>query len=179
MTNKNSDIEIDDTSCIILGCGAGNMPFDPGVSVKSIELLDDPEYERITDINDVHEGDIFVANDGNQYETFNIDRNDAVGKRIRVKVAGLGLGASFWMPDSMFDYALRSKPKLPNKNGLWWDKDNALWAYDGIAIQNVVMSNGYVDLSLCAVDEAKTVFSLNDDWIIKRAPFRPAKAVDA
>lgn len=138
--------------------------FVPFRDIESIELVDDPECERIDDIDDVREGDIFVAKDGNHYP---------------IKYIGdYGLGATFcvslpygiraWLDDSAFSYALRPKPQLPDRDGLWFDKDGALWvARDGKAraictSKGTWMANGPVDSQL-------RVF----------APFCPAKAVEA
>lgn len=138
--------------------------FVPYRDIESIELVDDPECERIDDIDDVREGDIFVAKDGNHYP---------------IKYIGdYGLGATFcvslpygiraWLDDSAFSYALRPKPQLPDRDGLWFDKDGALWvARDGKAraictSKGTWMANGPVDSQL-------RVF----------APFCPAKAVEA
>ena len=41
--------------------------FAPYADIKSIELVDDPEYERIDNIEDVREGDVYVGTDGNRY----------------------------------------------------------------------------------------------------------------
>lgn len=140
--------------------------FVPYRDIESIELVDDPECERIDDIDDVREGDIFVAKDGNHYP---------------IKYIGdYGLGATFcvslpygiraWLDDSAFSYALRPKPKLPDHDGLWLDKDDAIW-------------------QVCD-HQAVPVYDDADEWGLQRevfsvsqlgqyAPFRPAKAVEA
>lgn len=140
--------------------------FVPFRDIESIELVDDPECERIDDIDDVREGDIFVAKDGNHYP---------------IKYIGdYGLGATFcvslpygiraWLDDSAFSYALRPKPQLPDRDGLWFDKDDAIW-------------------QVCD-HQAVPVYDDADEWGLQRevfsvsqlgqyAPFRPAKAVEA
>ena len=140
--------------------------FVPFRDIESIELVDDPECERIDDIDDMREGDIFVAKDGNHYP---------------IKYIGdYGLGATFcvslpygfraWLDDSAFSYALRPKPQLPDRDGLWFDKDDAIW-------------------QVCD-HQAVPVYDDADEWGLQRevfsvsqlgqyAPFRPAKAVEA
>lgn len=131
--------------------------------VDTVELVDDPEYERIDNIEDVREGDIFVANDGNHYP---------------IKYIGdYGLGATFcvslpygiraWLDDSAFSYALRPKPQLPDRDGLWFDKDGALWvARDGKA------------RAICTSKGTWMTSAPVDSRLHEFAPFRPAKAVE-
>ena len=54
-------------SVVPISANRGAERFVPYRDIESIELLDDPEYERIDNIEDVREGDIFVAKDGNHY----------------------------------------------------------------------------------------------------------------
>lgn len=134
--------------------------------IESIELVDDPECERIDDIDDVREGDIFVAKDGNHYP---------------IKYIGdYGLGATFcvslpygiraWLDDSAFSYALRPKPQLPDRDGLWFDKDDAIWqVYDHQAVPV------YDDADEWGLQ--REVFSVSQ--LGQYAPFRPAKVVEA
>ena len=138
--------------------------FVPFRDIESIELVDDPECERIDDIDDVREGDIFVAKDGNHYPIKHIG-DYGLGATFCVS---LPYGIRAWLDDSAFSYALRPKPQLPDRDGLWFDKDGALWvARDGKAraictSKGIWMANGPVDSQL-------RVF----------APFCPAKAVEA
>lgn len=138
--------------------------FVPFRDIESIELVDDPECERIDDIDDVREGDIFVAKDGNHYP---------------IKYIGdYGLGATFcvslpygiraWLDDSAFSYALRPKPQLPDRDGLWFDKDGALWVARDDKARAICTSKG-TWIANGPVDSQLRVF----------APFRPAKAVEA
>lgn len=145
--------------------------FVPYRDIESIELVDDPEYERIDSIEDVRVGDIFVANDGNRYPVMNVDLDsmDADGAGYAVRVNG-SVPGSFWIRNSMLAYALRRKPKLPDHDGLWLDKDDAIW-------------------QVCD-HQAVPVYDDADEWGLQRevfsvsqlgqyAPFRPAKAVEA
>lgn len=144
----------------------GAERFVPYRDIESIELVDDPECERIDDIDDVREGDIFVAKDGNHYP---------------IKYIGdYGLGATFcvslpygiraWLDDSAFSYALRPKPQLPDRDGLWFDKDDAIWqVYDHQAVPV------YDDADEWGLQ--REVFSVSQ--LGQYAPFRPAKVVEA
>lgn len=154
-----------------LSCVDVDDKFVPCSYVESIELLDDPEYERIDDIDDVREGDIFVAKDGNHYP---------------IKYIGdYGLGATFcvslpygiraWLDDSAFSYALRPKPKLPDHDGLWLDKNGKTW---------VVSESGTTlfdpESLIWRIPKISGVaFGTKSDTAIDLAPFRPAKAVEA
>lgn len=167
VTDECGDIDgVDSLSCVDV-----DDKFVPCSYVESIELLDDPEYERIDNIEDVRVGDIFVANDGNRYPVMNVDLDsmDADGAGYAVRVNG-SVPGSFWIRNSMLAYALRRKPKLPDHDGLWLDKDNAIW-------------------QVCD-HQAVPVYDDADEWGLQReifsvsqlgqyAPFRPAKAVEA
>lgn len=160
VADKNGDIK----SAYVLTLGMGDDLFVPEADIESIELVDDPEYERIDSIEDVRVGDIFVANDGNRYPVMNVDLDsmDADGAGYAVRVNG-SVPGSFWIRNSMLAYALRRKPKLPDKPGLWFDKEDTVWHFDGLFLRQ-----------LNDIEEA---------WSVSRttqfAPFRPAKAVEA
>lgn len=118
-----------------LSNGSGNDKFIPSYYIESIELVDesisvpdDPEYERIDDIHDVCTGDIFVATNGNRFSVVAVDDDDETDCTLAVMVQAEIPDFHDWMFNSNFAYALRRKPKLPDHDGLWWDKDNALWS---------------------------------------------------
>lgn len=144
--------------------------FEPMDNIQSIELLDDPEYERIDDIHDVCTGDIFVATNGNRFSVVAVDDDDETDCTLAVMVQAEIPDFHDWMFNSNFAYALRRKPKLPNHDGLWLDKDDAIW-------------------QVCD-HQAVPVYDDADEWGLQRevfsvsqlgqyAPFRPAKAVEA
>lgn len=142
----------------VFGSGHDGL-VEPATPIKSIELVDDPKYERIDDINAVRKGDVFVANDGNKYLIDGVDTN-RVSERCR---AYLSYAPDFWLSNSAFAYALRLKPRLPDEPGLWLDKDDVVWCFDGFSLRQL--------------DD------LEEAWSVIRttqfAPFRPAKAVEA
>lgn len=152
--------------------------FAPYADIESIELLDDPEYERIDDIHDVCTGDIFVATNGNRFSVVAVDDDDETDCTLAVMVQAEIPDFHDWMFNSNFAYALRRKPKLPDHDGLWWDKDNALWS---------VAISGMDDSKLVALligDPESPVIGpvwsgLNSKHVTSQAPFRPAKAVEA
>ena len=144
--------------------------FVPYRDIESIELLDDPEYERIDDIHDVCKGDIFVATNGNRFSVATVDDDGKTDSTLAVMVQAEIPDFHDWMFNSNFAYALRRKPKLPNHDGLWLDKDDAIW-------------------QVCD-HQAVPVYDDADEWGLQRevfsvsqlgqyAPFRPAKAVEA
>lgn len=133
--------------------------------VDTVELLDDPEYERIDDIEDVCEGDVYVAADGNKYTVISLTQSNLYPLRVMICK-----GTDYALPRDCFSHALRPKPKLPDHDGLWFDKDNAIW-------------------QVCD-HQAVPVYDDADEWGLQReifsvsqlgqyAPFRPAKAVEA
>lgn len=138
--------------------------FVPYADIKSIELVDDPEYERIDDIDDVRVGDVYVGTDGNRYPVVGLA--EFADYPLRVKVSG---GACLPHRD-YFAYALRPKPKLPDHDGLWLDKDDAIWqVYDHQAIPVYDDADGW--------GVQREIFSVSQ--LGQYAPFRPAKAVEA
>lgn len=114
VADKNGDIK----SAYVLTLGMGDDLFVPRADIESIELVDNPEYERIDNIEDVREGDEVFTLSGNKYQA----RSVYESREVYVD----GDGFSPIIQRKYFAYALRRKPKLPDHDGLWWDKDNAL-----------------------------------------------------
>lgn len=166
VADKNGDIK----SAYVLTLGMGDDLFVPRSDIESIELVDDPEYERIDNIEDVREGDIFVAKDGNHYP---------------IKYIGdYGLGATFcvslpygiraWLDDSAFSYALRPEPKLPDHDGLWLDKGDGLWLVTGTTVIEIAPK----DPPAASISYPASSIEASERLSLF-APFRPAKAVEA
>ena len=138
--------------------------------VDTVELLDDPEYERIDDIHDVCKGDIFVATNGNRFSVAAVDDDDKTDSTLAVIIQAENTNYHTWMFNSNFAYALRPKPKLPDKPGLWFDKYDAVWCFDGDSLRPLRGAiTGEWDI-------------YKDTWWISAttsfAPFRPAKVVE-
>lgn len=157
-------------SVVPISANRGAERFVPYRDIESIELLDDPEYERIDDIHDVCTGDIFVATNGNRFFVVAVDDDDETDCTLAVMVQAEIPDFHDWMLNSNFAYALRRKPKLPDHDGLWLDKDDAIW-------------------QVCD-HQAVPVYDDADEWglqreiflvsqLVQHAPFRPAKAVEA
>lgn len=157
-------------SVVPISANRGAERFVPYRDIESIELLDDPEYEHIDDIHDVCTGDIFVATNGNRFFVVAVDDDDETDCTLAVMVQAEIPDFHDWMFNSNFAYALRRKPKLPNHDGLWLDKDDAIW-------------------QVCD-HQAVPVYDDADEWglqreiflvsqLVQHAPFRPAKAVEA
>lgn len=158
VADKNGDIK----SVYVLTLGMGDDLFVPQADIESIELVDNPEYERIDSIEDVREGDEVFTLSGNKYKA------RAVYESMEVYADGDGFSPI--IQRKYFAYALRPKPKLPDHDGLWLDKDDAIW-------------------QVCD-HQAVPVYDDADEWGLQRevfsvsqlgqyAPFRPAKAVEA
>lgn len=146
--------------------------FVPYRDIESIELVDDPEYERIDDIHDVCTGDIFVATNGNRFSVVAVDDDDETDCTLAVMVQAEIPDFHDWMFNSNFAYALRRKPKLPNHDGLWLDKDDNTWT----------MRDGSVQITCIGADDwcfTRAWFSPDSVQVLNAAPFRPAKVVEA
>jgi len=147
-------------SVVPISANRGAERFVPYRDIESIELLDDPNYERIEEADDLQEKDIAVMLDGNRYKVTDVEkgRNRFWGRvygAVGQECIALGFNA--------FTYGLRPKPRLPDKPGLWLDKDDAVWCFDG--------------------DFLRQLNDIEEAWSVSRttqfAPFRPAKAVEA
>ena len=168
VADKNGDIK----SAYVLTLGMGDDLFVPRADIESIELADDPEYERIDDIHDVCTGDIFVATNGNRFSVVAVDDDDETDCTLVVMVQAEIPDFHDWMFNSNFAYALRRKPKLPNHDGLWLDKDDNTWT----------MRDGSVQMTCIGADDwcfTRAWFSPDSVQVLNAAPFRPAKVVEA
>ena len=159
-------------SVVPISANRGAERFVPYRDIESIELLDDPEYERIDDIHDVCTGDIFVATNGNRFSVVTVDDDDETDCTLAVMVQAEIPNFHDWMLNSNFAYALRRKPKLPNHDGLWLDKDDNTWT----------MRDGSVQMTCIGADDwcfTRAWFSPDSVQVLNAAPFRPAKVVEA
>lgn len=159
-------------SVVPISANRGAERFVPYRDIESIELLDDPEYERIDDIHDVCTGDIFVATNGNRFSVVAVDDDDETDCTLAVMVQAEIPDFYDWMFNSNFAYALRRKPKLPDHDGLWLDKDDNTWT----------MRDGSVQLTCIGADDwcfTRAWFSPDSVQVLNAAPFRPAKVVEA
>lgn len=172
VTNEDGGIPISvgNTDCIcVLSYKYGSADFKPKSYVKSIELVEDPNYERIEEADDLQKKDIAVMLDGNRYKVTDMekDRNRFWGRvygAVGQECIALGFNA--------FTYGLRPKPRLPDKPGLWLDKDDNTWMFKGGSIQCIRIGTGKwnLDRPWISADGARA-------W--HAAPFRPVKAVEA
>lgn len=141
--------------------------FVPYRDIESIELVDDPEYERIDNIEDVREGDTYVGKDGNRYTVIALDKHGHHPLQLRIYE-----GACCWPQRDYFAYALRPKLQLPDHDGLWFDKDNNLWLARGEDMRRLRNSSG-------EWGALRTLVPIDSVQARTAAPFRPAKAVEA
>lgn len=159
-------------SVVPISANRGAERFVPYRDIESIELLDDPEYERIDDIHDVCKGDIFVATNGNRFSVAAVDDDDKTDCTLAVMIQTEDPDSYAWMFNSNFAYALRRKPKLPDHDGLWLDKDDNTWT----------MRDGSVQVTCIGADDwcfTRAWFSPDSVQVLNAAPFRPAKVVEA
>lgn len=157
-------------SVVPISANRGAERFVPYRDIESIELLDDPEYERIDNIEDVREGDIFVAKDGNHYPIKHIG-DYGLGATFCVS---LPYGIRAWLDDSAFSYALRPEPKLPDHDGLWLDKGDGLWLVTGTTVIEIAPK----DPPAASISYPASSIEASERLSLF-APFRPAKAVEA
>lgn len=142
--------------------------------VDTVELLDDPEYERIDDIHDVCTGDIFVATNGNRFSVVAVDDDDETDCTLAVMVQAEIPDFHDWMFNSNFAYALRRKPKLPDHDGLWLDKGDGLWLVTGTTVIEIAPK----DPPAASISYPASSIEASERLSLF-APFRPAKAVEA
>lgn len=141
--------------------------FVPYRDIESIELVDDPEYERIEGIYRIDTGDVVVCRSGNKYPVVGSTTHE-----LRIEVENYGT-VFISREDALF--GLRPKPKLPDHDGLWLDKNGKTW---------VVSESGTTlfdpESLIWRIPKISGVaFGTKSDTAIDLAPFRPAKAVEA
>lgn len=156
-----------------LSNGSGNDKFIPSYYIESIELVDesisvpdDPEYERIDNIEDVREGDVYVGTDGNRYTV--LQRTTSNLQPLTVAV----INTTFYPHRSYFGYALRPTPKLPDHDGLWLDRVGNTWTMCDGKVHIIRISDG----DWCFT---RPWFYTDSVQVVNAGPFRPAKAVEA
>lgn len=144
--------------------------------VDTVELLDDPEYERIDNIENVQVGDIACTTEGNHFRVIDLKPDPLGDMLLRIRISEID--GEYCIDSDDFAYALRRNPKLPDHDGLWWDKDNALWS---VAISG--LDNSKLVALLIGDPESPVTGSvwsgLNSKHVTSQAPFRPAKVVEA
>lgn len=160
-------------SIVPISANRGAERFVPYRDIESIELLDDPKYKRIDNIENVQVGDIVHTRQGNHFPCVS-NMNVSHWPQVYIEE----IDSKFVIGISSFAYALRPQPKLPDHDGLWWDKDNALWS---VAISG--LDNSKLVALLIGDPESPVTGSvwsgLNSKHVTSQAPFRPAKAVEA
>lgn len=170
-------------SVVPISANRGAERFVPYRDIESIELLDesisvpdDPEYERIDDIENVQVGDIACTTEGNHFPVIDLKPAPLGDMLLRIRISEID--GEYCIDSDDFAYALRRKPKLPDHDGLWWDKDNALWS---VAISG--MDDSKLVALLIGDPESPVIGSvwsgLNSKQVTTQAPFRPAKVVEA
>lgn len=169
VTDANGDIK----RVFPLSSGSGNDKFIPRDYIESIELVDesisvpdDPEYERIDNIEDVREGDVYVGTDGNRYTV--LQRTTSNLQPLTVAV----INTTFYPHRSYFGYALRPTPKLPDHDGLWLDRVGNTWTMCDGKVHIIRISDG----DWCFT---RPWFYTDSVQVVNAGPFRPAKAVEA
>lgn len=156
-------------SAVPISANRGAERFVPYRDIESIELLDDPNYERIEEADDLQEKDIAVMLDGNRYKVTDVEkgRNRFWGRvygAVGPECIALGFNA--------FTYGLRPKPRLPDKPGLWLDKDDNTWVMGENAFPLTCIDAGNWSIT-------RPQFSTDSVQVLNAAPFRLAKAVEA
>ena len=165
--NDTGDIDLGDNRSLYMSRGYdSSCDFEPMDNIQSIELLDDPEYERIDNIEDVREGDVYVGTDGNRYTV--LRRTTSNLQPLTVAV----INTTFYPHRSYFGYALRPTPKLPDHDGLWLDRVGNTWTMRDGKVHIIRTSDG----DWCFT---RPWFYTDSVQVVNAGPFRPAKAVEA
>lgn len=137
----------------------------------SIPNVDD--YERIEDIEDVRTGDLVVSVSGNWY-TVRADMKSAFNQ-LYCTIGGdaeNGDSPLFFFDSEKFDYALRKKQvrTLPDKPGLWKDKDGDIWVSNGRYWRCISIEGVWIALSDDCYERCEE--------LLDSAPFTPCKIVE-
>lgn len=143
--------------------------FVPYSDIKFIELLDNPNYERIEEADDLQEKDIAVTLDGNRYKVTDVEKGR---NRFWGRVYGAVVQECIAISFNAFTYGLRPKPQLPDKPGLWLDKDDNTWVMGENAFPLTCIDAGNWSIT-------RPQFSTDSVQVLNAAPFRPAKVVEA
>ena len=157
-------------SVVPISANRGAERFVPYRDIESIELLDDPEYERIDNIENVQVGDIACTTEGNHFRVIDLKPDPLGDMLLRIRISEID--GEYCIDSDDFAYALRRKPKLPNHDGLWLDKDDNTWT----------MRDGSVQMTCIGADDwcfKRAWFSPDSVQVLNAAPFRPAKVVEA
>ena len=157
-------------SVVPISANRGAERFVPYRDIESIELLDDPEYERIDNIENVQVGDIACTTEGNHFRVIDLKPDPLGDMLLRIRISEID--GEYCIDSDDFAYALRRKPKLPDHDGLWLDKDDNTWT----------MRDGSVQMTCIGADDwcfTRAWFSPDSVQVLNAAPFRPAKVVEA
>lgn len=165
------DIDLGDNRSLYTSRGYdSSCDFEPIDNIQSIELLDDPEYERIDNIENVQVGDIACTTEGNHFRVIDLKPDPLGDMLLRIRISEID--GEYCIDSDDFAYALRRKPKLPDHDGLWLDKDDNTWT----------MRDGSVQMTCIGADDwcfTRAWFSPDSVQVLNAAPFRPAKVVEA
>lgn len=139
--------------------------------VDTVELLDDPNYERIEEADDLQEKDIAVMLDGNRYKVTDVEKGR---NRFWSRVYGAVGPECIALGFNAFTYGLRPKPRLPDHDGLWLDKGDGLWLVTGTTVIEIAPK----DRPAASISYPASSIEASERLSLF-APFRPAKAVEA
>lgn len=172
---------LDDTGDIDLGDNRSlytsrsydsSCDFEPTDNIQSIELLDDPEYERIDNIENVQVGDIACTTEGNHFRVIDLKPDPLGDMLLRIRISEID--GEYCIDSDDFAYALRRKPKLPDHDGLWLDKGDGLWLVTGTTVIEIAPK----DPPAASISYPASSIEASERLSLF-APFRPAKAVEA
>lgn len=169
-TNPDANIVVNYLT-VRLSYGAGDEPFLPIRGIDTIELLDNPNYERIEEADDLQEKDIAVTLDGNRYKVTDVEKGR---NRFWCRVYGAVGQECIALGFNAFTYGLRPKPRIPDHDGLWLDKGDGLWLVTGTTVIEIAPK----DPPAASISYPASSIEASERLSLF-APFRPAKAVEA
>lgn len=152
-----------------ISISSNTLNFRPHREISSVELLDNPNYERIEEADDLQQKDIAVTLDGNRYKVTDVEKDR---NRFWGRVYGAVVQECIAIGFNAFTYGLRPKPQLPDKPGLWLDKDDNTWVMGENAFPLTCIDAGNWSIT-------RPQFSTDSVQVLNAAPFRLAKAVEA
>lgn len=157
-------------SVVPISANRGAERFVPYRDIESIELLDDPEYERIDNIENVQVGDIACTTEGNHFRVIDLKPDPLGDMLLRIRISEID--GEYCIDSDDFAYALRRKPKLPDHDGLWLDRVGNTWTMCDGKVHIIRISDG----DWCFT---RPWFYTDSVQVVNAGPFRPAKAVEA
>lgn len=174
------DIDVgNDISARVSVCGSKDQCFALFGGVASIERLDDPDYERVSEdraLNAAFENGpgYAVLKNGNRGRIMKLQINSLEPNKYWLTFSDDPESDSVMVYGSEVDHfeIPKPKPQLPDKPGLWVDKDGSIWTTSSSATYVKRIYNNLNHIWSWMDDSQQTN---NENCLAQYAPFRPFK----